>query len=145
MKTELCFAAALLFGGSAWAQEAASGLKLRDLKSQNAAQLSKDELQQTIAGAKVTSVTTTGSTRYWVNNPDGKFIASTDNRGGAGYRTTGQGTWHIADNATYCVQIEWSRRSEQWCRYLFKAGDKYYGVSSLADDATVAHELAFSK
>lgn len=35
--------------------------------------------------------------------------------------------------------------SENWCRFIFKVGDKYYGVKTVNDDATVAHEFEFSK
>ena len=56
----------------------------------------------------------------------------------------GNATWRVADEGTYCVTIDWNRRSEDWCRYIFKASDKYYGVGKLEDSAP-AHELEFSK
>ena len=31
-----------------------------------------------------------------------------------------------------------------WCRYIFKAGDKYYGFGKL-DDSAPASEFEFSK
>jgi len=34
---------------------------------------------------------------------------------------------------TYCVTIKWNRTTEDWCRYVFKAGDKYYAFDTLED------------
>lgn len=124
----------------------ASGLKLSDLKTQGAAQLSKEELQTLLPGAKVVNLTSTGSTRRWQNDADGKFVASSDARGSFGRRaSTAHGTWFLGDNATYCVQIEWPHLTEQWCRYIFKLGDKYYGIKSLSDSSSQAHEFAFER
>jgi hypothetical protein len=127
----------------------ADSLLLNDLKSQNGVQLTADELKQLMPSAKVVSYYVEGGTsvRRWVNEPDGKFTASSDVRRniGAGRSATAQGTWHVADNGTYCVTIDWRTRSENWCRYIFKVGEKYYGVRNLSDGATVAHEFEFSK
>lgn len=129
----------------------AGGLLLNDIKAQNGVQLSADELKQLMPNAKVTSYYWEGgkSTRYWTNEPDGKFVASSDtgrdfSKLGRG-RATAQGTWHVADNGTYCVTLDWPQRSENWCRYIFKVGDKYYGVKTVTDGATIAHEFKFSK
>jgi len=128
----------------------ADGLVLNDLKAQNGVQLSADELKQLMPNAKVVSYQKEGSTRRWTNEPDGKFVASSDVRrdigkllGGA--KATAQGTWHVGDNGTYCVTLDWPKRSENWCRYIFKVGEKYYGVKTVNDGATIAHEFEFSK
>ena len=127
----------------------ADGLLLNDLKAQNAVQLSADELRQLMPNAKVVSYTRQGSTRRWTNEPNGKFVASSDvgrdisKLGRA--KATAQGTWHVADNGTYCVTLDWQERSENWCRYIFKVGEKYYGVKTVSDGATKAHEFEFSK
>ncbi|MDP1652975.1 MAG: DUF995 domain-containing protein [Rhodocyclaceae bacterium] len=129
----------------------AEGLLLNDIKSQNGVQLTVDELKQLMPNAKVVSYQKEGSTRYWTNEPDGKFVASSDIRrdvglmmkGGA--RKSAQGTWHVGDNGTYCVTIDWGQRPENWCRYIFKVGGKYYGVKTVNDGATIAHEFEFSK
>ena len=93
----------------------ADSLVLNDLKAQNGVQLTADELKQLMPNAKVVSQYVEGgtSTRRWKNGPDGKFVASSDvgrsvtaKAGGV----TGQGTWHVAENGTYCVTIDWSRR-----------------------------------
>ncbi|MHB9100116.1 MAG: DUF995 domain-containing protein [Sulfuricella sp.] len=127
----------------------ADGLVLNDLKAQNGVQLSADELKQLMPNAKVVSYQKEGSTRRWTNEPDGKFVASSDVRrdisklGRA--KATAQGTWHVGDNGTYCVTLDWRERSENWCRYIFKVGEKYYGVKTVNDGATIAHEFEFSK
>lgn len=126
----------------------AGDLLLSDLKAQNGVQLSADELKQLMPGVKVVSYTAAGSTRRWKNEPSGKFVASSDVRGDVHksvVSTTAQGTWHVGDNGTYCVTLEWPRKSESWCRYIFKVGDKYYGVKSLADGTSKAFEFEFSK
>lgn len=134
----------LLLGTAHTAAQQTSGLKLSDLNTQGATQLTKEQLQTLLPGAKVVSLTPSGSTRRWANDADGKFIASTDARGSFGrHASTAPGTWFLGDNGTYCVQIEWKHQTEQWCRYIFKMGDKYFGVRSVADSSSPAHELAF--
>lgn len=126
----------------------AGGLVLNDLKAQNGVQLSADELKQLMPNAKVVSYTKEGSTRRWTNEPDGKFVASSDVRGDIsklGRSSTAQGTWQVGDNGTYCVTVDWPKRSENWCRFIFKVGEKYYGVKTVNDGATIAHEFEFSK
>lgn len=131
---------------------AGSVLRLSDLQARNAVQLSVAELKALLPGAKVKNLTRQGSIRHWTNESNGEFVASTDGKGGygsagsgVGRTSTGAGTWHVADNGTYCVQIEWKRTSEQWCRYIFRMEDKYYGVKSLKDGASVAYEYEFAK
>ena len=127
----------------------AEALVLNDVKAQNGIQLSADELKQLMPSARVINRTEAGSTRRWTNEPDGKLVASND--GGAKARSskhpvsTGEGTWHIGDNGTYCVTLEWKKSSENWCRYIFKVGTKYYGVSSATSGTAKAHEFEFSK
>ena len=128
----------------------AENLHLSDLKSQNAVQLTADDLRQLMAGAKIARHNDAGSLRRWTNEPDGKFVASSDFRRDPNLirqrmSSGGKGTWHIGDNATYCVAIEWGRGSENWCRYIFKAGDRYYGVKSLVDGAGIASEFQISR
>ncbi|HRD91387.1 MAG TPA: hypothetical protein PK752_24485, partial [Accumulibacter sp.] len=80
------------------------------------------------------------------NSADGTFVASSDGRGSTKQVPgRGKGSWHLADNGTYCVIIEWSVATDQWCRYLFKVGDKYYGAGSVSNDAANVFEYEFSK
>ena len=125
-------------------------LRLSDLAAQGAKQLSKEELQTLLPGAKVMSRTAQGSTRFWENDSDGSLQASSDNRGGSNSTTSGvkgsaRGSWQLNDNGTYCVLLEWKRSTEQWCRFIFKSGDKYFAVKSTSDQSTPAHELEFSR
>jgi len=119
---------------------------LAEVKAKGAVQLSADELKQLMTGAKVVSRTNAGTTRRWENKADGTFAASSDNVGvmGRAHPTSGNGTWRVADNGTFCVDIQWSVTPEKWCRYIFKAGDKYYGFFKLEDSAQ-ASEFEFSK
>ena len=132
--------------GGAWAQDevAGSGVRLRDLTSQNAVKLAAPEVQALASGGSVQTVSGQGTLRTWKNSEDGKLFASASGTGlprGA----SGTGTWHVAGNGTYCVQIEWERRSEQWCRFIYRVGDKHYGVKSDTDLAAPAMEIKFFK
>ena len=120
---------------------------LADVKARNGVQLSAEELKQLMPGAKVVNRTQAGSTRRWENKPDGTFSASTDGRGFAGTRNsyaTAPGTWRVSDNGRLCVTLKWNGPLDDWCRYMFKVGDKYYGVGRVDDNAP-ASEFEFSK
>ena len=141
---------ALLAAATTASAQDSPGLKLSDLKAQGAAQLTRDQLQTLLPGAKVTSLTPTGSTRNWENSADGKLFASSDargsyNRSGLKRSYSAPGTWHIGDDASYCVQLEWKSNTEQWCRFIFKSGEKYFGVKSVADLAATAYEFSFAR
>ena len=126
----------------------AQTVTLADVKAKKVAQLSADELKRLIPGAKVVNLTNAGSTRHWENNPNGTVAASSDSKGSSGGRarpSSGNGTWSVSDKGAYCVTIQWSgMRAEEWCRYIFKASNKYYGFGQLEDGA-VASEFEFSK
>jgi hypothetical protein len=136
--------AAILF--TVWSLAAAQASNFTELKSQNPAQLSADDLQPLIPGAKVFSHTNSGTTRNWHNKSDGTLVASSDNRatsGGRTYSTSGEGTWRLDRQGRWCVNIQWLRAKENWCRYLFKAGEKCYGYGRL-DDNAVGSEFEIS-
>lgn len=126
----------------------AQALTLADARARNATQLSVTELRQLMPGAKVVSHEE-GSTRVWANKVNGTLVASTDSQNGSGFGRdvvsgAAQGTWGIGEEGTYCVSIQWSSNSEDWCRYVFKLGDKYYGFDSIEKSAS-GSELEFSK
>jgi hypothetical protein len=125
---------------------AAQPVTLADVKAKNAVQLSADELKKMMPGAKVVSHANSGSTRNWENNANGTLAASSDNKGGTGRSrpVSGNGTWRVEDKGTYCVTIQWNMAAEEGCRYIFKAGDKYYAFGRLEDTAQ-STEFEFSK
>lgn len=123
----------------------AGELLLSDLQAQNAVQLSANELKQLMPNAKVVSVHENGSVRRRKNKPDGKFVASSDVRWKMKHSSNAQGTWHVGDNGTYCVTLEWPRLTENWCKYIFKLNGKYYGVNSITNATAEALEFEFSK
>lgn len=107
-----------------------------DVKANGGVQLTTVELNDLMPGAKVISRTQAGSTRTWQNKLDGTLSASSDGRGVTGGKNayaTGGGTWKISDNGRWCVKIDWPRNADDWCRVMFKVGDKYYGVWKLED------------
>lgn len=145
----LAIVAVAVLGANALAlAQESSRLKLRDILAKGAKQLSAEEVQQLVPGAKVTSVSASGVTRRWENSADGKFVAF-----GLDPTTTtprmrnfqGLGSWRIGDNGKYCVTLEWTKGTEQWCRVLFKVDDKYYGVKSADNENADTHELEFRR
>lgn len=136
---------ALLASLTSQAENAA--LTMADVTAKAALQVTKEELQGLLPGAKVRNIASTGSTRSWINEADGKFTASSDNRAGASGRpSSARGTWEIGVEGTYCVSLEWSRfTTEKWCRYLFKDGAEFWGVRSLTDPTSEATRFTFSK
>jgi len=141
-----CLIAFTLFCVSS-AQAAHEGLVLNDIRSKSGVQLLLDDLNQLMPNAKVVHYLATGSTRRWINEPDGKFVANSDGCGQSGVCRPGsaQGTWHIASNGTYCVSLEWRTSSENWCYHMFKVGEKYYGVRSVSNGTATAIGFEFSK
>lgn len=133
------------FAGAAWAQDegAGAGVRLRDLTAQKAVKLAAPEVKALASGASVQTVGGDGTLRTWKNSADGKLLASTAPGPGKPRGGQGKGTWHVADNGTYCVQIEWERRTENWCRFIYRLGDKHYGVKSDVDGAAGALEMKF--
>jgi hypothetical protein len=118
-----------------------------DVKAKGGVQLSAVDLKELMPGARVISRTQAGSTRTWQNKQDGTFIASSDGRGTAGGRNSYAsvpGTWRVSEDGRLCVKIPWPVNQDDWCRLMFKVGDKYYGVGRL-DDAAQASEFEFSK
>jgi hypothetical protein len=117
-----------------------------DVKANGGVELSTAELKELMLGAKVVSRTQAGSTRSWQNKQDGTLTASSDGRGVTGGRNayaTGEGTWKVSDSGRWCVKIDWPRNADDWCRMMFKVGNKYYGVSRLEDNApTMEFELS---
>ena len=130
------------------ATPAVQAVTLAEIKAKNAVQLTTDQLNQLMPGAKVISRTSAGSTRNWENNANGTFVASSDAKGTAGGRarpSSGNGTWKVSDKGQYCVTIQWGGMTgEEWCRYIFKDGAMYYGFGRLEDSAQ-ASEFEFSK
>ena len=126
----------------------AQAMTLADAKAGNATQLSVSDLRQLMPDAKVVSHEG-NNTRLWQNKANGTLVASTDRWDGSGFGRdvqsgVAQGTWGIGEEGSYCVSIQWSNESEDWCRYIFKVGDKYYGFTTL-DKAAGGSEFEFSK
>lgn len=126
-----------LFSTLAFGQSASV---LSDLASQNPVTLTKDELSQLLPDASMSRVTGDGRTQVWKNDPNGTFVIS------SGQTTTASAKWHISDDGRYCVQIEWKRApTEDWCRFILKAGDAYYATKSDKTATERVHKLQISK
>ncbi|MEQ1685599.1 MAG: DUF995 domain-containing protein [Burkholderiaceae bacterium] len=119
---------------------------LRDLDAAGRVTLSKDELTQLLPGAKMSRFTGKGNTNAWKNDADGSFIISSDNRDRAGFNSTARGKWHISEDGRYCVLIEWRvNPTEEWCRYVVKAGADYYTTRSDKNATEKVYKVTISK
>ena len=124
-------------------------MTLADAKARNATQLSVIDLKQLMPGAKVVRHTEEGSREVWENKFNGTLVASTDASDSASFgrdvvASSAYGRWGVGEEGRYCVSIEWSSAAENWCRYIFKLGDKYYGFMTLEKNAS-GSEFEFSK
>lgn len=121
-------------------------LVLRDLDAAGRVTLTKDELSLLLPDAKMSRLTSKGNTNYWKNDSDGSFIISSDNRDLQGQTSTARGKWHISDDGRYCVLIEWKKNpTEEWCRYIVKAGADYYATRSDKTGTEKVYKLSVSK
>lgn len=119
---------------------------LRDLDPQGRVTLTKDELSQLLPNAKMTRVSAKGNTSVWKNDSNGSFVISSDNRDVQGQNSTAQGKWHISEDGRYCVLIEWKRNpTEEWCRYIVRAGADYYATRSDKTGTERVYKLGISK
>jgi hypothetical protein len=103
-----------------------------ELKAPGARVLSRAEVERLVHRARITSPTD-GTVRTWTNEPAG-FIASSA-KGGA-RPVKGKGRSHITEDGAYCVDIEWPRSVESWCRRIYVADNRYYGLAMEPDEAS---------
>jgi hypothetical protein len=119
---------------------------LRDLDALGRVTLTKDELTQLLPNASVRRVSATGNNQAWKNDSGGTFIVSSDNKSMNLRNSTASGKWHISEDGRYCVLIEWKRvETEEWCRYIVKAGNDYYSTKSERVETEKVYKLEISK
>lgn len=125
---------------------------LGDLDPLQPEKLSKEQLEQLLPRAKMKRINAaTGSTHLWTNETDGTFIISSDNRASMGGgslmsgSTTAPGKWHVSPDGRYCVTIEWKKiPTEDWCRYVFKTSEGFFGSKSDKDRAAKVYRLTIN-
>ena len=139
----------LAVGALTWAVQARSQQAevLRDLESKDPHPLTIDEVKALMPGAKVSRVGRSGTTVYWVDEEGGSMIVNSDNKGYGNVRpSTARGKWNITDDGRYCVLIEFNRAEpEQWCRFLIKTSEGYYGTTSTAVGTAKVYKIEISK
>lgn len=119
---------------------------LNELDSQGRVTLTKEELGQLLPSASMSRVIASGNKHHWKNDADGTFIIRSDTRAQLSAGATAYGKWHISDDGRYCVLIEWKRvNTEEWCRYIVKAGDAYYATKSDKHGTEKVYKLEISK
>lgn len=123
----------------------AIGVTSSALAQEGAARMSREELLSFLPGTKVTHMSETGSSRTWTNEPDGKFVISSDNKKyGSVMGTqsaTARGTWMVNDTGRYCVDTDWKRVNEKWCAYILKGPDGAFYLNT----ADAAHKIGFAR
>lgn len=108
--------------------------------------LTKEELRELMPNASMSRVIASGNKHHWKNDADGTFIIRSDTRAQLSAGATAYGKWHISDDGRYCVLIEWKRvPTEEWCRYIVKAGDAYYATKSDKHGTEKVYKLEISK
>lgn len=118
---------------------------LRDLDAIGRVTLSREELSRLLPNAKMSRVTAKGNSHYWKNELDGNFIISSDNSDKRGRGSTAQGKWHMSEDGRYCVLIEWKATpTEEWCRFIVKAGADYYSTKSDSIGTEKVYKLTIS-
>jgi hypothetical protein len=119
---------------------------LRDLDALGRVTLTKDELAQLLPNASMRRVSVSGNNQSWKNDSGGTFVISSDNKSMNLRNSTASGKWHISDDGRYCVLIEWKRvETEEWCRYIVKAGNDYYSTKSEKIETEKVYKLEISK
>jgi hypothetical protein len=132
-----------LLAGAAFAQSPAV---LADLDAAGRTTLSKAELDELLPNAKMSRVTAAGNAHYWKNEPGGSFIISSDNRSTATSNSTAPGKWHISEDGRYCLLVEWKTvATEEWCRYIVKAGNDHYATRSVKTGTERVFKLSITK
>lgn len=113
---------------------------------QGVVRLSAQELRGIAEGAKVSIVSVDRFFQQWENESGGKLAASTRNLNANNPRLGyGNGTWRIEDDGRYCVEIAWARSSMNWCRHIFRSGDKLYSSAESTNPNGKAYEIEFKK
>jgi Protein of unknown function (DUF995) len=119
---------------------------VRDLDAGGKVTLTKDDLGRLLPDARMSRLTGKGNTQIWKNDADGSFVISSDNRDVQGQNSTAQGKWHISEDGRYCVLIEWKKNpTEEWCRYILKAGNEYYATRSDKTGTERVYKLGIAK
>ncbi|CAN5687890.1 hypothetical protein BH09PSE5_BH09PSE5_11670 [soil metagenome] len=118
-----------------------------DLKAFDPQKLSFDEAKALLPGARVSRISHSGSNVWWTNEPEGSFIANSDNRGnGSRSSSSAPGKWRLNPDGKYCVDLEWKRQElENWCRFVLKTTDGYYLVGDNMADTARVFKVKFEK
>jgi hypothetical protein len=100
------------------------------LAKEGTVKMTKTELQALLPDTQSIYETKAGSIQRWKNEPDGKFIASTNNKKLGSplgvQNVTAPGTWRVNDEGKYCITIDWRREPADWCSYVYKSADGEY-------------------
>lgn len=119
---------------------------VRDRDAAGRSTLSKEELGQALTGASMSRINARGSSHNWKNNADGTFIISSDNQDRGEKTSTARGNWNISDDGRCCVLIEWKGvETEEWCRYIIRAGGEYDGAKSGKTGSEKVYKFEISK
>ena len=118
-------------------------VNLAEVQKMGAVKLSAEQLRGAAEGARVSYRAENRWLLQWKNEPGGKLSASANPPAGSSpdvRQIYAKGTWNIQDDGQYCIEITRLRATEKWCRFIYKAGSKFY--STVETDGK-AHEIKF--
>ena len=115
------------------------------LATEGPVKMTKKELLAFLPGTHTSYTVKTGSLHRWTNEPDGKFVVSTNNKKYGSVlgvqNATQSGTWKVNEEGKYCVKIDWKREPEDWCAFVFKGKNGEYFLNK----ADPSHRIEFVK
>lgn len=126
------------------AQEAAVR-SVAELRQAGGSQLSAAETKQLLTGATVESTSGVGRKRTFDNSAKGTLYAISEGGSGAftqAIRATGD--WSVREDGAYCVKVPWKTEVEEWCRFVFRLGDRYF-LAGKTDDAATLRGIGIRK
>ena len=126
-----------LFMATGLAQDAAVG-SVAELRQAGGSQLSAAETKQLLTGATVESTSGVGRKRGFDNSARGTLYATSEGGSGAvtkAVRVTGD--WSVREDGAYCVKVPWRAEAEEWCRFVFRLGNRYFLAGKTDDNETL--------
>jgi hypothetical protein len=125
----------LLANASLAQQPADDRITLADLRTP-VQTLTRDELQQLLAGKEFVRTGQNGAPQRWTNQADGTVVAASFTRQGRPLSEFGE--WRVNDAGQYCMSMAWLvGPHEAWCRHLVRNRDGLWIADGLALTDTV--------
>lgn len=106
--------------------------RLRDVLAQQHERLGGDALRKLLAGRRIHK-----ENQEWFLTLDlgeRNLLGATGRRKDGRGEMTGAGKWYVTRKGKLCLELTARDVDENWCRYVFRAGEAYYVVKDLRPD-----------